>query len=64
MAILASRADGKKLPLLLIIFKRERMPKDKRPQRIFIHVHSIVLMDENGMKLELEKCGQNVPVSY
>jgi hypothetical protein len=21
-------------------------------------------MDENGMKLELEKCGQNVPVSY
>jgi hypothetical protein len=36
---------------LLLIFKDERMLKDKMPWRIFIHVHSIVLMDENGMRL-------------
>jgi hypothetical protein len=59
MASLASHANGsqkKKTPLL--IFKQERMPKDKMPQIIFIHVHSIVLMDKDGMKLELEKWGK------
>ena len=51
---LACCADGTKLHPSLI-FKRKKLPKDVIPRGIYIHVHSKRWMDEEGMKLWLEK---------
>jgi hypothetical protein len=50
--VLACCAGGTKLPPLLII---KVMPSDKIPQEMFNHIHAKGWMDENGMKLWLEK---------
>ena len=48
--VLACCADGTKLPPLLI-FKRKMLPKDVMPHKIYIHIHSKVWKDAEGMKL-------------
>jgi hypothetical protein len=52
--VLSCCTDGTKLPPM-IIFKRKTVPKDKIPQGIVPHVQEKGWMDENGMKLWLEK---------
>ncbi len=52
--VLTCCADGTKLPPMLI-FKRKTMPKDKLPSGVYVHVHPKGWMDENGMRLWLEK---------
>lgn len=52
--VLSCCADGFKLPPLLI-FKRKTYPKESIPPGIFIHVHPKGWMDEDGIKLWLEK---------
>jgi hypothetical protein len=52
--VLSCCADGTKLPPLIIL-KRKTVPKDKIPQGIVLHVQEKGWMDENGMKLWLEK---------
>jgi len=58
--VLACCADDTKLPPLLI-FKRKTLPKDVIPHRIYVHVHSKGWMDEEGMKLWLEKVWSKCP---
>jgi len=58
--VLACCADGTKLPTLLI-FKRKLLPKDVIPRGIYVHVHSKVRMDGEGMKLWLEKVWSKRP---
>jgi hypothetical protein len=52
--VLSCCADGTKLPPMIIL-KRNTVPKDKIPQGIVLHVQEKGWMDENGMKLWLEK---------
>ena len=53
--VLACCADGTKLSHLLLIFKRNTLPKDVIPHGIYVHVHSKGWMVGEGMKLWLEK---------
>lgn len=59
-AVLSCCADGTKLPPLLI-FKRKTLPKDKIPRGIFIHVHPKGWMDEEGLKIWLDKVWSRRP---
>lgn len=58
--VLACMADGTKLTPM-IIFKRKTMPKENIPSGIVVHVHKKGWMDENGMKLWIDKIWQNRP---
>ena len=58
--VLACTADGTKLPPMMI-FKRKTMPKEDIPQEVVVHVHEKGWMDENGMKLWIDKIWQNRP---
>ena len=59
-AVLACCADGTKLPPFLI-FKRKTFPKESIPPGIFIHVHPKGWMDEDGVKLWLDKVWSRRP---
>ena len=52
--VLSCCADGTKLPPMIIL-KRKTVPKDEISQGIVLHVQDKSWMDENGMKLWLEK---------
>ncbi|KAF7251286.1 Pogo transposable element with KRAB domain, partial [Varanus komodoensis] len=46
--------DGTKLPPMLI-FKRKTFPKEVIPRGVVVHVHEKGWMDENGMRVWVEK---------
>ena len=52
--VLACLADGTKLKPM-VIFKRKTMPKEIFPPGVVIHVHPKGWMDEDGMKVWIEK---------
>lgn len=52
--ILSCLADGTKLKPM-IIFKRKTMPKETIPPQVLVHVHEKGWMDENGMKIWIDK---------
>lgn len=53
-AVLSCCADGTKLPPMLI-FKRKTFPKEVIPRGIIVHIHEKGWMDENGIKVWVEK---------
>ena len=52
--VLSCLADGTKLKPM-IIFKRKTQPKEKFPPGVVVHHHPKGWMDEDGMKLWIEK---------
>ncbi|CAJ0949590.1 unnamed protein product [Ranitomeya imitator] len=58
--VLSCCVDGTKLPPLLI-FKRKTMPKETIPKGVIVHVHDKGWMDENGMKIWIEKVWSKRP---
>jgi hypothetical protein len=52
--VLSCCADGTKLPPFLI-FKRKTLPKEKHPAGVYVHAHPKGWMDEEGLKLWIEK---------
>ncbi|XP_069606515.1 uncharacterized protein [Ranitomeya imitator] len=58
--VLACCADGTKLPPM-IIFKRKDMPKEDIPRGIIVHAHERGWMDEDGMKVWIEKVWSKRP---
>lgn len=52
--VLSCCADGTKLPPMLI-FKRKTFPKDAIPRGVVVHVHEKGWMNDNGMKIWIEK---------
>ncbi|XP_077111701.1 uncharacterized protein LOC143767342 isoform X2 [Ranitomeya variabilis] len=58
--VLACCADGTKLPPM-IIFKRKDMPKEDIPRGIILHAHERGWMDEDGMKVWIEKVWSKRP---
>ena len=52
--VLACLADGTKLTPM-IIYKRKTMPREDIPSGILVHVHQKGWIDENGMKLWIQK---------
>ena len=52
--VLSCLADGTKLKPM-VIFKQKNQPKDKFPPGVVIHHHPKGWMDEDGMKLWIEK---------
>ncbi|XP_073537612.1 uncharacterized protein, partial [Phyllobates terribilis] len=58
--VLSCCADGTKLPPM-IIFKMKNMPKEDIPRGIFVHVHERGWMDEDGMKVWIEKVWSKRP---
>jgi hypothetical protein len=58
----AQRWTGDLISLFSFLESRlEVMPCDKNPQRYFIYIHAKGWMDENGMKLWLEKLWSKRP---
>ena len=60
MVVLSCCAGGTKLPPMLI-FKRKNMPKEAIPRGVIVHVHDKGWMDENGMKIQIEKVRSRCP---
>ncbi|XP_069593726.1 bromodomain testis-specific protein [Ranitomeya imitator] len=58
--VLSCCADGTKLPPMLI-FKRKNMPKEAIPRGVVVHVHEKGWMDENGMRLWVDKVWSKRP---
>ncbi|XP_030066606.1 pogo transposable element with KRAB domain [Microcaecilia unicolor] len=58
--VLSCCADGTKLPPMLI-FKRKTMLKEAIPRGVIVHVHDKGWMDENGMKIWIEKVWSKRP---
>jgi hypothetical protein len=58
--VLSCCADGTKLPPLLI-FKRKTLPKEKLPAGVYVHAHPKGWMDEERMKLWIEKVWSRRP---
>ncbi|CAI5769472.1 pogo transposable element with KRAB domain [Podarcis lilfordi] len=58
--VLSCCADGTKLSPMLI-FKRKTFPKEVIPREIVVHVHEKGWMDENGMKVWVEKVWSKRP---
>ena len=54
MVVLSCCADGTKLPPILIS-KRKNMPEKAIPRGVIVHVYDKGWMDENGMKIQIEK---------
>nr|XP_028597585.1 uncharacterized protein LOC114603030 [Podarcis muralis]XP_028597587.1 uncharacterized protein LOC114603030 [Podarcis muralis]XP_028597588.1 uncharacterized protein LOC114603030 [Podarcis muralis]XP_028597589.1 uncharacterized protein LOC114603030 [Podarcis muralis] len=60
MVVLSCCADGTKLPPMLI-FKRKTFPKEVIRRGVVVHVHEKGLMDENGMRVWVEKVWSKRP---
>nr|AHN53440.1 DDE superfamily endonuclease [Nuttalliella namaqua] len=58
--VLSCCADGTKLPPMLI-FKRKTLPKEKIPRGVVVHIHDKGWMDENGMRLWIDKVWSKRP---
>ncbi|CAI5770390.1 pogo transposable element with KRAB domain [Podarcis lilfordi] len=58
--VLSCCADGTKLPPMLI-FKRKTFPKEVIPRGVVVHVHEKGWMDENGMRVWVEKVWSKRP---
>ena len=58
--VLSCCADGTQLPPRLIS-KRKNMPKEAIPRGVIVHVHDKGWMDENGMKIQIEKVRSRCP---
>ncbi|XP_075207983.1 uncharacterized protein LOC142312884 [Anomaloglossus baeobatrachus] len=58
--VLSCCADGTKLPPM-VIFKSKNMPKEEIPRRIIAHVHEKGSMDEDGMKVWINKVWSKRP---
>ena len=58
--VLSCCADGTKLPPMLIS-KRKNMPNEAIPRGVIAHVHDKGWMDENGMKIRIEKVWSKRP---
>ena len=58
--VLSGCAGGTKLPPMLIS-KRKNMPNEAIPRGVIAHVHDKGWMDENGMKIRMEKVWSGCP---
>ena len=58
--VLACMADGTKLKPM-VVFKRKTMPKLKFPANVIVHVHPKGWMDEDGVKLWIDKVWKKRP---
>ena len=58
--VLSCLADGTKLKPM-VIFHRKTMPKDKFCPGVLVHVHPRGWMDEDGVKLWIEKVWRTRP---
>uniref|UniRef100_A0A5S6QHM3 DDE-1 domain-containing protein n=1 Tax=Trichuris muris TaxID=70415 RepID=A0A5S6QHM3_TRIMR len=58
--VLSCLADGTKLKPM-VIFKRKRKPKNTFPPGVFVHYHENGWMDENGVKLWIDKIWKKRP---
>ncbi|KAF6130981.1 hypothetical protein HJG60_007905 [Phyllostomus discolor] len=60
MIMLSCCADGTKLPPMLI-FKRKNTSKEAISRGVIVHVHDKGWMDENGIKIWIEKVWSKCP---
>jgi len=58
--VLACTANGEKL-LPMLIFKRKTLPKEELPNGVIVHVQPKGWMDEDGMKVWMEKVWEKRP---